>query len=209
MPGIPPIPPIPPGGMPPSGAALFWDAMTSSMRRIMMAASAAEEIAWVLTRSGSTTPVCLHVGCLACIDIKAVGLLALLVRCTDLDKHVDGVKSCVLCKGARDDLKRRCKCLDSEPALPPTLAAYSRSRSESGSQVHRRRATTFLSSTTTATTRSASSICTFELVNDVLGAAVDDDGDCLGVLALLDKGHLFSGDLALFDESGMAEFVLP
>jgi len=71
----------------------------------MTAASAAEEMAWVLTRSGSTTPGCFHVDCLAFEYVQAVGLLALLVGCADLDEHVDGVKPCILCEGARDDFE--------------------------------------------------------------------------------------------------------
>ena len=47
-----------------------------------------------------------------------------------------------------------------------------------------------------------------EPVDYVLGAALDDDGDCLRVLALFDEGHLFATDLALFNETGLAEFVL-
>ncbi len=44
-------PPMPPGGIPPAGSAAFDDAMISSIRRIMTAASAALEIAWVFTRN--------------------------------------------------------------------------------------------------------------------------------------------------------------
>src|SRR6266545_1411566 len=54
-PSPPPSPPSPPllGPLPPPSPALA--AMTSSMRRIMTAASAAEEIAWLPTRIGSIT----------------------------------------------------------------------------------------------------------------------------------------------------------
>src|SRR5660397_199548 len=48
------MPPIPPGGMPPPGADLLDS--TSSMRRIIVAASVPELIAWVFTLRGSTTP---------------------------------------------------------------------------------------------------------------------------------------------------------
>ena len=47
-----------------------------------------------------------------------------------------------------------------------------------------------------------------KLVDDVLSAALDDDGDCFGVLALLDEGHLFSADFALFNKTGVADFFL-
>ncbi len=45
-----------PGGIPQAGPAVFDDAMTSSMRRIMTAASAALIIACVFTFRGSTMP---------------------------------------------------------------------------------------------------------------------------------------------------------
>jgi len=48
---------------------------------------------------------CFHVDCLAFEYVQAVGLLALLVGCADLDEHVDGVKPCILCEGARDDFE--------------------------------------------------------------------------------------------------------
>ena len=61
-PGIPPAPPIPPG--PPD-----LEAMTSSILRIMMAASAAELMAWVLT-----LPVCVFLG--AALFALGLNLLA-------------------------------------------------------------------------------------------------------------------------------------
>src|SRR5437667_251376 len=59
MPGIPPMPPIPPpwpcSPAPGGGGGDFFEAMTSSIRRIMLATSAAESISWIFTRTGSTT----------------------------------------------------------------------------------------------------------------------------------------------------------
>jgi hypothetical protein len=54
----------------------------------------------------------LHIDCLTFEDIEAEGLLALFVCCTDLDEHIDWVKTCVLCKGAGDDFECGGKCLD-------------------------------------------------------------------------------------------------
>jgi len=50
--------------------------------------------------------------------------------------------------------------------------------------------------------------CTFKFVNDVFSTALDDNGYRLGILALLDKGHLFAGNLAFLDESCLTEFFL-
>src|SRR5438093_7315962 len=50
--GIPPMPPIPPGG--PDGPPDLLEAMTSSILRIMHAASVADLIICSLTTSGST-----------------------------------------------------------------------------------------------------------------------------------------------------------
>ena len=187
---------------------LLDEAMTSSMRRIMTAASAAEEIAWVLTRSGSTTPAAFMSTALPSNTLRPMGLLALFVGCTDLDEHVDGVETCILCKGARDDLECRCKCLDGElgPATNGCCILAETER-ELG-----------LDCTATGNdllvldndTDNAECIvdCTLEFIDYVLGAALDDDGDRLGVLALLDKGHLFAADLALLDKAGLSEFFL-
>ena len=85
------IPPIPPGGIPP-GAADFEDAMTSSIRRIMTAASAALEIACVFTRNGSTTPALSMSAGLPAYDIKPECLLPRLMGSPEVDQHINRVK---------------------------------------------------------------------------------------------------------------------
>src|SRR6185503_16508173 len=55
MPPIPPIPPIPPGGA--GGPPDLLEAMTSSILRIMDAASVADFMTCSLTASGSTTSI--------------------------------------------------------------------------------------------------------------------------------------------------------
>ena len=103
---MPPMPPIP-GGMPPApvrgGGLRGGDHIVNAEDHDRGFCGGRDRLGLDTERLDNAG--CLHVGCLAFVDVKPEGLLAFLVRCTDLDEHVDGVEPCVLCKGARDDLE--------------------------------------------------------------------------------------------------------
>src|SRR5271157_6068345 len=126
--------------------------------------------------------------------------------CADLDQHVNGIETCVLCKGPRDDLECYSKGLDGELFLATDRC---RVLAEPERELGLGCATTGDNLLVLDTDNAECVVdSALELVDDVLSATLDDDGNRLRVLALLDKGHLLSGDLALFDKTRMAEFFL-
>ena len=90
-------------------------------------------------------------------------------------------------------------------SLPPTVDANSFRRSASSTSVAAAARDVLLVLDDDADDAECIMDCPVELVNDVLGAAAQYDGDCLRVLALLDEDHVLVADLALFHEAGDAE----
>ena len=96
------------GGMPPCHRAAsrhrsdLDDAITSSIRRIMTAASVALDIACVFTRSGSTTPV-FNISTGFPLNTTRRSCVRLRVR-TDCNNHIDWVKPGIFGKRAGDNV---------------------------------------------------------------------------------------------------------
>ncbi len=129
------------------------------------------------------------------------------MRGTEGDEHVDRVETRILGEGSRDDLERVCKRLDGELGAPAdtcgVLAEPKREldlgRTAAGDEL------LVLDGNTDDPERVLDDAV--EFIDDVLGAAADDDRDRLGVLALGDEDHLLTGDLLLLDTARLSEFL--
>ena len=178
------------------------DAMTSSIRRIMTAASAALDDGLCLHPQGLHNTGPEHIDRFSLIDIETEGLLSRLVLCPDRDDHIDGVETGVFGKRPRDDFKRLCECLDRKLDTAPETCGVPVQLERDSISGAPPPATIFLSWTTTLDDHECVMDSTFEFLDYVFRPAPDDQGDRLGIFAFRDKDHLRTGKFLLLHKAG-------
>ncbi len=97
------------------------------------------------------------------------------MRCTDRNKHIDGVKSGVLCKGAWDNLKRRCERFYGE-LCPATYCCTVFTETERQFRLNcTATGNNLLVLNNDADNAECIVNCTFKLIDYVLSATLDDN----------------------------------
>ena len=155
MPPMPPMPPGPPG--PPAGAPPAFEAMTSSIRRIITAASVADSTAWRPTRIGSITWSASMSSTLPATTLTPALFWPFLWALRSSMRMSMGSSPAFSASVRGIPSRASANRSNASCSRPPTFAASSRSRSASSLALAPPPTTMRPSSTATATTLSASS----------------------------------------------------
>jgi hypothetical protein len=180
----------------------FWFLllMTSSMRRIMAADSAADFIACSLTTAGSITPLSMLFWILP-VKTFTPWYLPSALSCAERSSTSMSIGSRpAFSLSARGyDFHGVCEGFNASCSLPPTLFAYLRSSFATSISTAPPPATILLFSITSLTTLRVSLSWLFRLRRPGVLSLRVEDSYCVGVFAFFDKDHFVVADFAFFN----------